>query len=86
MGKFENSIEEINRSKMADMMEFIDQEITRRIKDFPIRVFIGGDEVDISDQTMIGEEIHISVECPMFFSKTGKLGFVTIEMPKKMAQ
>jgi len=51
----------------------------------PIRIFIGGKEVDVDAQERVGDEIHVKINEPVFFSETGKLGFVEIEMPKRMA-
>jgi len=50
----------------------------------PIRIFIGGKEVDVDTQERVGDEIHVKINEPVFFSETGKLGFVEIEMPRRM--
>ncbi len=81
---FEDSMEEIFDRQGEDILEVIEEEVARRIKDFPIRIFLGSQEVDV-DRMVAGEEIHISIENPVYFSETGKLGFVTEEIPKKMA-
>jgi len=74
---------------MERWTEGMNQEIEDRAEriatELPIKVFIGGKQVDVDDQTLCGGEIHISLELPLFYSETGKLGYVKIEMPKKMA-
>ena len=66
--------------------EQVEAEVNRRMSIAAVMVFIEGEEVDISDQTLCGEEIHISIENPVYFSKTGKTGHITVETPKSMVK
>lgn len=66
------------KSLQDSVREEMDAEVERRVKDLAINVFIDGEKVDIIQQTMIGEEIHIDIGKPVFFSETGNVGFITV--------
>jgi len=64
----------------AAVMEFIDSESERKAKEYPIRVFLKGMEISLDDQWVENGEIHVSIEDPIYFAKTGKTGIVTIKV------
>ena len=56
-----------------------------KAKAMPIVVHFKGEEISLDDQWIENGEIHVSIENPIFFAKTGKVGFVSVETPKRMA-
>ncbi|RLB94611.1 MAG: hypothetical protein DRH26_00655 [Deltaproteobacteria bacterium] len=57
----------------------------RKAKEYPIRVFLKGQEISLDDQWIENGEIHVSIEDPIYFAKSGARGFVVTETPKRMA-
>ncbi len=76
----------MNRSqRLAEATkEMIEEEADRRAKKFPVRVFLGGEEISLDDQWTENEEIHLSLENPIYFVKSGKTGYVVPGTPEKM--
>ena len=65
--------------------EHIETQSEIKAKAMPIVVHFKGEEISLDDQWIENGEIHVSIENPMFFAKTGKVGFVSVETPKQMA-
>ncbi len=64
---------------------YIEEEIKRRMKNLSVHMVLDGEEIDADVCDISGGEIYVEIKNPLFFSETGKLGFVKIEMPAKMA-
>lgn len=67
------------------MEVYFEEEIERRMKNLSVHLVLDGEEIDAEVCDISGGEIYVEIKTPLFFSETGKLGFVTIEMPKRMA-
>ena len=72
--------------KLTDaIIDMIESESGRKAREYPVRVFLKGQEISLDDQWIENGEIHVSIEDPLFFAKTGERGFVITETPKRMA-
>ncbi len=65
--------------------ELIEAESDRKAKEYPVRVFFKGQEISLDDQWIENGEIHVSIEDPIYFAKSGARGFVVTETPKRVA-
>ena len=66
------------------MEALIEDEIERRMKNLSVHMVLDGEEIDADVCDISEGEIYVEIKTPLFFSETGKVGFVTMEMPKGM--
>jgi len=75
----------IHSERIKELLEEqVEAEVRRRLEIAHIDIYIDGDRVDISDQTLNGEIIEICIGNPVFLSDKGKVRHFSDSEPKKM--
>jgi len=74
------------KADMEKAMEaYIEDEIERRMKNLSVHMVLDGEKIDAVVCDIDGGEIYVEIKTPIFFSETGKTGFVVTETHKRMA-
>jgi len=67
------------------MESFIEDEVNHRMKTLSVHMILDGELIDADVCDISDGEIYVEIRTPLYFPETGKLGVVSIEMPKRMA-